>query len=76
VAAQSHAANAGVDGVVLLGGFLQRSWRPSFAACQEKWKVQPTHTCPIEKCTGSGYMPDHVHDCDGPEIPAPDYKIP
>jgi hypothetical protein len=76
VAAQSHAAKAGVDGVVLLGGFLQRRWRPSFAACQEKWRVQPANKCASGKSCPGGYLPEHVHDCDGPQVPAPDYKIP
>merc|ERR1719498_2286332 len=79
MAAQSYASKSNVDGVVLLGGFLQRTWRPSVASCLAKWKVQPTHECPQGKglplCPG-GYLPDHVHDCDGPEIPVPEYKIP
>lgn len=68
-----------IAGLVLVGGFLRRSWRPSFAECAEKWATQPTHSCPKGKglplCPG-GYLPDGVHNCVGPQVPTPTFEVP
>jgi len=68
-----------VAGVVLLGGFLRRTWRAGVSTCEGTWSVQPTHDCPsgvgLPFCPG-GYLPDGVHACSGPEVPTPTYQIP
>merc|ERR1712136_195004 len=68
-----------VAGVVLLGGFLRRTWRAGVSTCEGTWSVQPTHDCPsgvgLPFCPG-GYLPDGVHACSGPEAPTPTYQIP
>ena len=35
-----------VVGVVLLGGFLRRTWRANVSTCEGTWLVQPAHDCP------------------------------
>lgn len=78
-AASAALTDTDAAGVVLIAGFLQRKYRPSIVECGKTWSIQPTHHCPshvgLPLCPG-GYMKDHVHDCPGPAVPAPDYKLP
>ena len=62
--------------VVLLAGFLDREWRPSVAACAKTWEKQPSLSCPGKPLCPAGYLPDGVHNCTGPTIPAPEYALP
>ena len=67
-----------VVGVVLLGGFLRRTWRADVSTCEGTWSVQPTHDCPsgvrLLLCPGR-YLPDGVHACSDPEVPTTTYQI-
>ena len=67
-----------VVGVVLLGGFLRRTWRAGVSTCEGTWSVQPTHDYPsglgLPFCPGR-YLPDGVHACSDPEVPTPTYQI-
>ena len=43
--------------LVLLSGYLERSWRPSIRSCAAKWAKQPSVVCPKLLCPG-GYLED------------------
>ena len=75
-AVQSFAGSAKAEAVVLLAGFLQRTWRPSVAACAKTWEKQPSLLCPGKPLCPGGYLQDGVHNCTGPAIPAPQYAVP
>ena len=68
-----------VVGVVLLSGFLRRTWRANVSTCEGTWSVQPTHDCTsgvgLPLCPGR-YLLDGVHACSDPEVLTPTYQIP
>ena len=51
-----------VVGVVLLGGFLRRTWRAGVSTCEGTW---PSGVG-LPLCPG-GYLPDGVHACSAPK---------
>ena len=77
-AAQTFAATSKTkaQAVVLLAGFLGRAWRPSITACAKTWDRQPSLTCPGKPLCPGGYLPEGVHNCTGPSVPAPQYPLP
>ena len=78
-AAQNYAASnrsKAKTAVVLIAGFLERNWRPSIAACAKTWEKQPSLRCPGKPLCPGGYLPDGVHNCTGPAVPAPEYALP
>lgn len=73
-AAQHYAVTTKAKAVLLLAGFLERTWRPDIVACAKTWKKQPSVICPKGLCPG-GYLEDGVHNCSGPDIPSPSYPL-
>eukprot|EP00438_Fugacium_kawagutii_P033762 Skav215078 [mRNA] locus=scaffold2575:180785:193883:+ [translate_table: standard] len=73
--AAQHYASSRSGSVVLLAGFLERSWRPEIVQCAKTWEIQPTVRCPKGLCPG-GYLKDGVHNCSGPAVPSPSYPLP
>ncbi|CAJ1354143.1 unnamed protein product [Effrenium voratum] len=75
VYANASAIGRQAQKLVLLSGYLERSWRPSIRSCAAKWAKQPSVVCPKLLCPG-GYLEDGVHDCPGPNVPAPEFPVP
>eukprot|EP00808_Paulinella_micropora_P029109 g70431.t1 len=57
--ANSTRGRAQVQGMIMLEGFLPRTYRPDVVRCLHKFAEQPSRTLKHAR----GYLPDGVHDC-------------